>query len=372
MKPAFLLIPVLAVLGYFGYTAWRNRPVEGTLYGIVEARRVEAGSRIGGRVSAVFVEEGQLVEPGTPLVTFDFAEIESRRDVARARVAEAEARLLMLRRGLRPEEIAQAEAAAAQARAQLAALRSGPRPQEIEQARNELRAAEAEAAHAETNYRRVSALAGTGDIAKMHLDDATAKREATRGRREAIAQRLALLEAGTRAEDLAAAAERARQVEQAAALAKKGTRAEEIAQQEARLSQLRADLAQVEVQLAEGVVEAPARVRVEAIAVRPGDLVNGGRAVITLLEETQTFARVYVPETQMAGWKVGDAVRIRWDGDTNGARGEVQTIAAQAEFLPRNVQAPDDRSHQMFAMKVRILEQREKFKSGMALSVVKQ
>ncbi len=328
---------------------------DGAAHGVVEARRIDVGSKTGGRVIEVLAREGSVVEAGAVLVRFDPDELRAANDAARARLAEAEARALQLRRGSRREEIEQAEAAARQAAVQLAALRSGPRSQEIDQARAELRAVEAEAANTETSRKRLAALLGSGDVPRQAVDDATARRDAAQARSEAVRERVRLLEAGTRAEDVRAAGERLAQAEKAAALTRAGPRAEEIAQAAARVEQAKADLARTGAQLREAEVRSPARCRVESIAVRPGDLAPPGRAVAALLEEDQTWIRVYVPEPELGAWRVGAEA----EATTSARPGQwlpavVEQIAAQGEFLPRNVQTASDRAHLVFAVKVRV------------------
>ena len=59
-------------------------------------------------------------------------------------------------------------------------------------------------------------LAATDTISKQQFDDARDKRDAAKQRAESANQRLALLQAGTRAEDLNAAEARSRQAQAAA------------------------------------------------------------------------------------------------------------------------------------------------------------
>jgi HlyD family secretion protein len=49
--------------------------------------------------------------------------------------------------------------------------------------------------------------------------------------------------------------------------------------------------------------------------------------------------------------------------------GHVGQIASEAEFLPRNVQTPDDRQHQVFALKVYVDGANGALKSGMSALV---
>ena len=360
-----LLIPIATAA--FGWWWFVNRPAAPVaVYGVVESRRIEVGSKIGGRVTEVLAEEGTIVDPEAPLVRFDFSEVRARLRQSEARLAEATARADHLARGLRPEEIDQTEAAAAQSRAFLVAAQSGARPQEIAQAQADLRAAEADLATATATADRLSKLAQSGDISRQALDDATGRRDALRARSEAARQRLALLQAGTRAEDVQAAQQRTIQAEKVAAVARLGTRPEELAQARARVDQAQAEVAQISVQLAEVEVRSPSRARVETISVRPGDLIPGGRPVVTLLEESQTWVRAFVPATLLSFWPLGAKVDVILD-NVPPVSGFVQQIAAQAEFLPRNVQTRDDRSHQVFAIKIRVPN--ASLRSGMAAEV---
>ncbi len=357
------VLPLLLLLGACGAHdgQWRH--------GVVESRRVEAGSKAGGRVIEVLAVEGSIVEAGTVLLRFDSEELRTQRDLIQSRISEAEARVLQLRRGLRPEEVEQAAAAARQARSQWEALKNGPRREEIEQARAELRSIEADLRNAEAQRSRIEALFRSGDVSRQVFDDVAARADALRERRGSLSQRVALLEAGTRREDVAAAEQRMIQAEKAAAVARAGSRIEEVAQAEARVAQARAELARSGVQLTEAEVKAPSRCRVEAIGVRPGDLVAPGRPVVTLLEEDQTWVRVYVPEPELGAWPVGAAVEVKIEGAaTPSVNGEVEQVAAQAEFLPRNVQTREDRTHQVFGLKVR-LDTGAQVRSGMAASV---
>src|SRR5205823_12626395 len=78
--------------------------------GTVEARNIRVGSKIGGRIDKVLVREGDSVEPGQVLITFDDKELQASLEQSRANAEKA-------RRGYRPEEIDEARATAAQAKA---------------------------------------------------------------------------------------------------------------------------------------------------------------------------------------------------------------------------------------------------------------
>ena len=58
--------------------------------GTIETREIHVGSRIGGRVTGVLVEEGQTVKAGTVLVRFECDALKASRDQAAAAVAESQ------------------------------------------------------------------------------------------------------------------------------------------------------------------------------------------------------------------------------------------------------------------------------------------
>ncbi|MGH9801549.1 MAG: HlyD family secretion protein, partial [Blastocatellia bacterium] len=117
---------------------------EAVFSGTIETREIRVGSKVGGRIEAVLVEEGQEVTAGQPLVRFDIAELQTQKAQAEARIEQQQARLERLMHGARPEEKAQAGAATATAQATLESVKTWPRPEEVEQARAAVAAAEAD------------------------------------------------------------------------------------------------------------------------------------------------------------------------------------------------------------------------------------
>ena len=109
-KKLVIGVVLLAVVG--AAAAWYllrgDRPNELRLPGTVEVQEVHLGSKMGGRVEAVKVHEGQLLEPGQVLVTFETPELIARRDRAKAKLDAARAALDKANYGPRPEEVIEA------------------------------------------------------------------------------------------------------------------------------------------------------------------------------------------------------------------------------------------------------------------------
>jgi multidrug resistance efflux pump len=367
----FIVVVVLALIAtvwiFFALITRRSK----YLYsGTVETREITVGSKVGGRVTEVFVEEGQSVKAGALLVRFECDALKAQRAQAAAAVDEAQADLDRMIRGNRPEEIQQAEAFAKAQHAALDAAENGPRSQDIDQAKADYAAAKADEADAEVFFRRMEPLAAHDVISRQQMDDARDKRDATAQKAEALRQHLALLQAGTRVEDLKAAREHFRQAAAAAALSRKGFRKEDIDAARGRLAEAQGKVAEMDVSLKEAELLAPANSLVEVVSVRPGDLIPPGQIVVTLLEPSQLWVKVYIAETELSHVHLGQPARIKIDGFSGrNFSGTVEQIASQAEFLPRNVQTRDDREHQVFGVKVHVDNSEGILKSGMSASV---
>ncbi|HTM18843.1 MAG TPA: efflux RND transporter periplasmic adaptor subunit [Terracidiphilus sp.] len=351
-------------------SAWIGHRSRFEYSGTVETREIQIGSKVGGRVTEVPVEEGQVVKAGTQLVRFECDELKAQRAQAAAALAQAQADAEKMARGNRPEEIAQAEATARAQRAAFEEAKNGPRRQEIEQAQADYKAASADATNARIFYERMEKLIATDTISRQQFDDAREKRDAAAQRAESARQRLALLEAGTRQEDVSAAEAKFKQAESAAVLARKGFRREDVAAARGRMAEAQGRVAELDARLREAELIAPADAVLEVVSVRPGDLVQSGRIVVTMLEASQLWVKVYVPETDLAHVRVGQKATVRVDSFGGRAfEGHVGQIASQAEFLPRNVQTKSDREHQVFGVKVYVDNSQQVLKSGMSATV---
>jgi HlyD family secretion protein len=351
----------------FAWAGWRSRS---EYSGTVETREIQIGSKIGGRVTEVGVEEGQLVKAGAVLVRFEADELKAQRMQTQAAVEQAQADLDKMLRGNRPEEIEEAGATARADKAALDEARNGPRREEIDQAKADYAATAADATNAEGFYQRMKKLVESDTISKQQFDDARDKRDAAAQRAESARQHLTMLEEGTRVEDVNAAEARYKQAEAAAELMRKGFRREDIEAARGRLAEAQGHVAELDAQLREAELTAPADAVVETVSVRPGDLVPAGRIVMTMLESSQLWVKVYVPETELARVHLGQQSTVRVDSFGGRAfAGHVGMIASEAEFLPRNVQTKSDREHEVFGVKVYVDNAQQVLKSGMSATV---
>jgi len=137
-----------------------------------------------------------------------------------------------------------------------------------------------------------------------------------------------------------------------------------------RVTQARAQLADIDAQLAEMQVVAPADSVLEVLSVKVGDVLPANREVATLLLTNHLWVRVYVPEPWLGLIKVGDPVRVRVDSfPGKDFEGTVEQINRQAEFTPRNVQTVADRIKQVFGVKIRLPNTDDRLRAGMSADV---
>jgi len=300
---AVVLVIAVAVVATLLYMRAKRVPKEMILSGTLEARPVNVGSLVGGRVTRVLVDEGWRVVPGQILVTLETETID--------------------------RQISEQRAAIEAARAQLAKAIAGPRPEEIAKAA-------AIAANDEHDRQRMAVLYRDGIVAKQIVDDAATKAKTS-------ADDLRILQQGTRKEDLEAA--------RAA-----------VEQQQRRLETVLKQRAETDVKSTVGGV-------IQSMGLRPGDLVAPNQTVAEILESSQLWVRVFVPETELGLVHVGQQVRVRIDTFPNQSfAGHVASVSSQGEYTPRNVQTRAQRAEQVFGVKV-LVDPDPKLKAGMAADV---
>lgn len=306
MKRKTLLI-LLVILLAAGALAW----------GIASKRR-EKPLLLSGAIEARDVEVGSLTGGRVAKILVE----EGSRVAAGQPIVQFETDLIDL-------QIQQQRARIAQAQASLTKALRGPRVEEIARAR-------AQAQNAERERLRQKALLERGVIAQQQYDASATQAKTTR---EALLE----LERGNRAEDIAAA--------------------------RATLEAEQRQLGYLERQKAESVVAAPAVGVIESMDLRPGDLVGPNQPVARILEPSQLWVRVYVPEPQLGRVRVGQKAALTVDTfPKREFPGKVVEIRTQSEYTPRNVQTLDQRMDQVFGVKVAI-DPTPELKPGMAATV---
>jgi HlyD family secretion protein len=356
-KSLLIILAVAAVLAATAvYAGWLHR--DPALYGsgTVEARDVRVGSIVGGRIDKVLVREGDAVQAGQILLTFDDKELQAALEQSRANAQKAE-------HGFRPEEIAEAHAAAEQAKADYELRRNGYRKEDIDAAQDDLERAKADEMRTRLDFDRYNALAKKDLVSRQQRDTAEANWKMALAQREMAQHKYDEMQRGYRPEEIASAQARYLQARANLEKMERGNRHEDIDQAKAAYAY---DLARFR----ERQVVSPAAAIVEVLDVRPGDIIPPNTPVATLLEKDQIYVRIYIPETEFGRVRLGQTAEVRVDSFPNTVfEGEVEQINQQAEFLPRNVQTREERVHQVFGVKIRIADPAGRVLPGMAADV---
>lgn len=99
-----------------------------------------------------------------------------------------------------------------------------------------------------------------------------------------------------------------------------------------------------ELQLDEAVVLAPVDGIVAEVLTRQGEVAAPGYPIVSLRETGHVRLRVYIPLVSVERVRVGAAARVFVDGFPDRVfGGEVESIASEAEFTPRDIHMPDER-----------------------------
>lgn len=369
MKRTAVVLVIGAILvALLIYSQQRTGPV--VVSGFVEADEIRVGSRVGGRVAEVLVEEGNQVAASDPLIRLEPFDLNERLAEAEHSLAKAEAGLRKLKAGYRVEEVGQAQARLDQSRAVLQKLTNGPRPQEIRSAEADLALAIAERKLARTNYQRVEALFGKEAADQSGLDAAETRLSVADQTVEARQAQLDLLKDGSRKEDIAEAQARVAEFEQELGLLTNGYRVEEISEAEATRDAAAAVVRAIKLQLSELSVTAPMDGVVEAIDIRPGDLIAPNAPAVSLIDRSRMWVRAYIPENRL-NLKIGHSLGVRVDSFPGKEfTGKLVYISPQAEFTPGNVQTPEERSKQVFRIKLQLTNGSDDLRPGMAADVI--
>jgi len=341
MKRKILLVAVFAAavaLPLAAYSWFHRSETPLTASGTLEARNISVGSKEGGRVTKVLASEGDRLEANQLLVTFDDAELAARLLQSRGKLEQAQANLAKMLHGSRPEEIEEAQAAG-----RLPDGSKGYRAEEIAQSQADLARAKADLANAQINFDRTKQLADAGVYSRQSLDDASARLDMAKAQVESLEHAVTVAEG------------RLREASAVQRRTERGFRVEDIASARADVTLAQGELDEAEARYAEREVRVPTAVVVEAMDIRPGDLLLPNAPLAKVLEADQLYVMVYVPQTEIGGVHIGDKAEVTVDSFPHRSfPARVEQIRQQAEFLPRNVQTREERVHEVMGVKLRV------------------
>lgn len=318
------LLLVLLLLALIGSVAWQLRGkfhrADAALkfYGNVDIRGVDLGFRVAGKLLEVLKDEGDTVKAGELLARIDRQPYVHELARADAELAAAAADQRLKQAGYRSEEIAQARAALAESR---------------------VVAQDAGRAH-----QRQASLVGGGGTSQQNLESAQAALDEATQRANVNEAKLNLLEAGFRAEEIAAAI--------------------------ARVAQAQAARDSAALRLEDTELKAPSDGIVLTRALEPGAIVPAGATALSLSLEKPVWVRAYVHEGELGRVPPGTHVWLTTDGRPDRPfHGTVGFVSPRAEFTPKSVETPELRTTLVYRLRVVVADSDGSLRQGMPVTV---
>lgn len=368
-----ITIIALAIGLSFWFFFLREKPVEGVFEasGPVRGTEVTVSSRVAGRIESFPVKEGQTVNPGDLIARISSKEIEARVEQARSevdasgnRVKETEARI----KGV--------DTSIEQAEANLKFVREDSLHR-IHQAREAVKRAEADIYDAESRWNlakkdfdRYSQLIKDGiisqrdfEVYEARLKSAEAGLNAARTAREEA--KASLERAGASAFEV-----RAREKEYKGLFDEKERLKASYEISRNQLKGAEAKLREIEATFRDTELHAPSRGTVVNRLAEEGELVAEGAPVATLIDLSDIYVKVYIPELDIGKIRLGNPARIYADAFPGRFfDGNVTEVSQKAEFTPKEVHMKEERTKLVFGVKVGIKNPEGYLKPGMPVDV---
>lgn len=294
------------------------------LHGNIDLRQTQLAFNNSERVAAVLVQEGDRVKKGQVVARLDTSRLEP--------------------------QLAQAEAQTAAQRQVVERLRRGNRPEEIAQARANVESARADAANTRQQLDRLKSAADVSAgraVRQQDVDNA----------RTAVEVAEAKLTVTQRALEMAVA----------------GPRREDILEAQARLRANEAQAALLRQQLRDSELLAPVDATVRTRVMEPGEMASPQRPVLALAVTDPKWVRAYVAETDLGKVKSGMLASVIVDSFPNRRfEGWIGFISPVAEFTPKTVQTQELRTSLVYEVRVFVKDPNDDLRLGMPTSVYLQ
>lgn len=381
IKKRIIIIVFLIILlgaGALIYVGQRESREKRLFYsGTIEATEADLSFQVSGRITRIFVNEGEAVKEGQILAEIDKTEFQSRYEQAIANHESFEknysrAKLAFtLSEKTLPFDVERAEAGVRAVKAKLDELESGFRKQEIEQARLGLSARKATLEESEKNRQRFETLFNKGIVSENDHDLARLRYETNLKEYERAREQVALLEEGFRQEDIRSL--QAQLDEREAILKQAGSNLKQIElrrhEMEAALAQVyaaKANLKLVQAQLQYTEIKAPFDGIITSRNIELGEVVIPARIAITMADLSVVDLKIFVAETEIGHVKPGQKVEVKVDTFPDKSfQGRVAFISPQAEFTPKIIQTHKERVKLVYLVKVSVPNPGLDLKSGM-------
>jgi len=311
------LLAAIIVVG--GILIWRHYAVrESTDDAQIEADIVPLSARVGGTVKAVHVEDNQPVEAGTVLVELDPTdyEVDLRRAIANASAARTNVPIA---------------STTTSSQLQTAQANLGSAQKQVDAAEARLREAQANYTKAARDLARYKQLVDRDEIPRQQYDYAVAAEQAARASVDSA--RAAVSSAQSQVAQAEAQVREASTAPQQLAVsrAKAGSAVADVQKNQAAVEQARLNLSYT-------IIRAPSSGIVDKKSVQPGQIIQPGQPLFSLVPFERMWVVANFKETQLKNMRVNQAATIHVDAYGRDYKGHVDSFggatAARFSLLP--------------------------------------
>jgi HlyD family secretion protein len=369
MKKSALLM-IMAVGAVVLWIVWpRTAAVLGILEGNgrVEGDQAAVGAKVGGRIIRLPIREGQTLKAGELVVQLSSEQAKAQLEqaehdlhAAREEAGQAIARISVSEREVKVRETA------VQLAEQESTARIGEAEVTLETARARFPQLEAERQRAEKDFNRSRELLARELIAPQEADNAKAAFQSAKAVEEVARKQILQAEENLKlARTTRIAVElRKKELEQA----KERLGETKIASQaaKARVQSLEAREVEARANVTDTRVVAPFDGTILRKLVEEGQVVAPGTPLVTFVDLSKLYVKVYLPEGEIAKVRLGNAARVYVDAfPKKYFEAAVSEVSQQAEFTPRDIHMKDERVKLVFAVKLALKDPQGFLKPGM-------
>jgi len=322
------LLGVLAVIAAIYYFATTNNSSDLSLIGTVDSNQVIVSAKIPGRIERLLVDEGSVVKQGDVIAELDRAELE-------AQVRAAAAQLASL-----GSQVSSSVSTAAQA--------SGETSSDVASARALLVEAQADLEREQLDNVRMVKLAEEGVASQQDRDRSNAALKAAQARVKSLQDQVKAAEARTHQARAAAS---------------------NVSATRSTMNAAQAQLAEAQTRLGYTQVVAPVSGTVSVRAARQGEVVNAGQPIVTVVDLSDVWVRVAVPETESDGVALGDHLKVRLPSGRV-LDGTVIFKGVEADFATQRDVGRSKRDIKAVVLKVRVDNRDQRLTPGMTAEVL--
>ncbi|WP_458412592.1 HlyD family secretion protein [Schinkia sp. CFF1] len=385
MTKRFLFIAIMLIIILQTACSSNN---EAVYSGTIEGEEIPILAEVNGPVRHILVDEGDVVKKGQVLAQIDDRLIHAQVKEAHAGVQAAQAALNEVRAGTRNQEIEktlsmleQNDAKIGSVNVQISKLTDllQQRKANINQIKTQLASAKETELFYQDQLKKQEKLNKSGAASDNEVKQA---REQLNKASAAVSQieaqlveaesmyEMAKKDQGTYENQIKELEANNKMQQAQLSLQEEGATKNSILKLVGQLDQAKAKEEQIQIQLEKTKVVAPEDSVILRRNISAGEVVAANFQMFTLLDGEERKVKVYIPEAKLSDVELGGAAEIKVDAYPNKAfKGKITFISNQAEFTPKNIQTPEERTKMVFEVVVEPTEGIQQLKPGMPADI---